>query len=145
MTLRLRSRFTLGLLFALVSCGSTFAQGDRARNMAAAGGFMLFVWLVVLAVYLYMSLAIKTIAEKTNTENAWLAWIPIANLILLLNIAKKPVWWIILLLIPLVNIVIAILVWIAVAEARQKPGWLGALMIVPLLNFFVPGYLAWSD
>ena len=35
--------------------------------------------------------------------------------------SKKPVWWIILLIIPLVNIVIAIILWMAIAEARNKP------------------------
>ena len=43
-----------------------------------------------LAAYLYMSLALQTIATKTNTANTWLAWIPIANLFLMLGIAKKP-------------------------------------------------------
>jgi hypothetical protein len=143
MTLRLGSRLAFGLTFVLLSSGAVLAQ-DR-RGAAAAGGVLMFLWLFVLAIYIYMALAVKTIADKTNTENSWLAWVPIANVILLLNIAKKPVWWIILFLIPLVNIVIAILVWIGVAEARQKPGWLGALMIVPVLNFIVPGYLAWAD
>jgi hypothetical protein len=48
-------------------------------------------------------------------------------------------------LIPLVNIVIFIILWMAVAEARGKPSWLGILLIVPLIGIFVPGYLAWSD
>jgi hypothetical protein len=63
----------------------------------------------------------------------------------MLNIAQKPVWWFILFLIPLVNIVIAIIVWMAIAEARHKPNWWGILMIVPVVNLIVPGYLAWSD
>jgi hypothetical protein len=86
-----------------------------------------------------------TIAAKTNTPNGWLAWIPIANIILMLNIARKPIWWIVLFLIPLVNIVMIILVWMGVAEARNKPSWWGILIIVPIVNLIVPGYLAWSD
>jgi Family of unknown function (DUF5684) len=88
---------------------------------------------------------LQTIADKTKTENSWLAWIPIANLVLMLNIAKKPMWWIILFLVPFVNIVIAIMVWMAVAEARGKPSWWGILTIVPIANLIVPGVLAWSD
>ena len=95
--------------------------------------------------YVYIALALQTIATKTNTGNAWLAWIPIVNLVLMLNIAKKPIWWFILLLIPLVNIVMIILVWMGIAEARNKPNWWGILMIVPVVNIIVPGYLAWSD
>jgi hypothetical protein len=44
-----------------------------------------------------------------------------------------------------VNIVIAILVWMGVAEARNKPNWWGILVIVPGIGIIVPGYLAWSD
>ena len=57
--------------------------------------------------------------------------------ILLLNIAKKPIWWFILFLIPLVNIIIAILVWMGVAEARNKPNWWGILLIVPVIGIIV--------
>ncbi|HUU13842.1 MAG TPA: DUF5684 domain-containing protein [Terriglobia bacterium] len=109
-------------------------------------GAMVGVMFLVFAVlYVYFSLALQTIAKKTNTENAWLAWIPIANVILMLNIAKKPLWWFILCLIPFVNIVITIIVWMAIAEARRKPGWWGILLIVPVVGLIVPGYLAWSD
>jgi hypothetical protein len=98
-----------------------------------------------IAIYVYIALALQTIAKKTGTENAWWAWIPILNIILILNVAKKPIWWIVLLIIPLVNIVVGIIVWMAVAEARNKPNWWGILMIVPVVGIIVPGYLAWSD
>jgi hypothetical protein len=44
-----------------------------------------------------------------------------------------------------INIVMIILVWMGVAEARNKPSWWGILIIVPIVNLIVPGYLAWSD
>jgi hypothetical protein len=131
------------LAVTLLSASGAFAQVNRSP--AAAGGSLLFLLVIGLAVYVYSALAMQTIAEKTNTENPWLAWIPIANLILLLNIAKKPIWWIVLCFIPLVNIIIFIMVWMAVAEARGKPGWVGVLLIVPVLGALMPGYLAWAD
>jgi hypothetical protein len=130
----------------LLSASGAFAQ--EYRSPAAnpmTGGTAVFFLLVGLAVYVYTALAVKTIAEKTSTENPWLAWIPIANIILLLNIAKKPIWWILLCFVPLVNIIIFIMVWMAVAEARGKPSWVGVLMIVPFVGAIVPGYLAWAD
>jgi hypothetical protein len=130
----------------LLSACTAFAQEDRPHaSPAVTGGILIFALLVGLVIYVYIALAVQTIAEKTNTENPWLAWIPIANFVLLLNIAKKPIWWIVLLLIPLVNIVIIILIWMGVAEARNKPGWWGVLMLVPVVSIIVPGYLAWSD
>jgi hypothetical protein len=134
------------LSVTLLSAVGAFAQEDRPHaTPAMAAGTFIFFLLFVAAVYVYVALAVKTIAEKTNTENPWLAWIPIANFVLLLNIAKKPIWWIVLLLIPLVNIIIVVLIWMAVAEARSKPSWWGVLMLVPGVSFVVPGYLAWSD
>jgi hypothetical protein len=134
------------LAVTLLSAIGAFAQEYRSpASPAMAGGTAVFFLLVGLAAYVYTALAVKTIAEKTNTENPWLAWIPIANLILLLNIARKPIWWIVLCLIPLVNIIIFVMVWMAVAEARSKPSWVGVLMIVPFVGAIVPGYLAWAD
>lgn len=102
-------------------------------------------WLVfVLAVYIYFAVCLMKIAKKTNTPNGWMAWIPVVNLILMIQIAKKPLWWIILFFIPLVNIVFSILVWMAICDVLGKPNWLGILMIVPVANVIVPGYLAFS-
>jgi len=115
------------------------------QALFASGMFLTFFLFCAAVAYVYVALAFQTIAQKTNTPNGWLAWIPIANIILMLNIAKKPVWWIILFLIPIVNIVIAVMAWMGVAEARNKPSWWGILAIVPVINLIVPGYLAWSD
>jgi hypothetical protein len=134
------------LLAVMISASVAWAQSSDGALPAALMGTMLMFFLVIgLAGYVYVALALQTIATKTNTENAWLAWIPIANIFLMLSIAKKPMWWFLLCLVPLVNIVILIMVWMAVAEARHKPNWWGILTIVPVANIVVPGYLAWSD
>jgi len=107
---------------------------------------ILIVYFVAIAVfYIYFAISLMKIAEKTDTENGWFAWIPILNVILMLQIAEKPLWWFILILIPLVNIVIIVLVWMAIAERRGKPSWWGIMMLVPIMNIITPGYLAFSD
>jgi hypothetical protein len=152
----MKVRFSLlslaGLRIALVAVLMSAAAGLAQSSDTGAGPFaaltgvmLLFVVVFGLAAYVYLALALQTIATKTGTANEWLAWIPIANLFLMLNVAKKPMWWFLLFLIPLVNLVMAIMVWMAVAEARGKPNWWGILMIVPLVNLVVPGYLAWAD
>lgn len=139
------------LILMLLPATLAFAQGDNSMPpgaggmLAALAGLMVFIWIFILACYVYGALALQTIAKKTNTENAWWAWIPIINLILMLNIAKKPIWWIVLCLIPLVNIIIIIVIWMGIAEARNKPSWWGILLIVPVVGVIVPGYLAWAD
>jgi hypothetical protein len=138
---------SLAALVSLLIPTMAWAQDDRpnAAVFAAMGAFLLVFLVIGLAAYVYISLALSTIAKKTNTENPWLAWIPIVNIVLMLNIAKKPIWWILLCFIPLVNIVILVIVWMAIAEARGKPNWWGILMLVPVVSLIVPGYLAWSD
>ena len=102
-------------------------------------------WLVfLLVIYIYFAICLLKIAKRTNTPNGWMAWIPLVNVILMLQIAKKPLWWIILFFIPIVNIVIGVLVWMGICDALGKPNWLGILSIVPVANIILPGYLAFS-
>jgi len=118
---------------------------NQAAAAGAMGAMMIVSVIIGIGCYVYISLALMTIANKTATPNAWMAWIPILNIILMLAIAKKPIWWIILFIVPLVNIVIMVLIWMAVAEARNKPSWWGVLMLVPVANLIVPALLAWTD
>jgi hypothetical protein len=130
-------------LFVVFAPAAALAQ-DNDVSTGFLAGLGLIPLLLFALVYVYVALALQTIATKTNTPNAWLAWIPILNLFLMVNIAQKPVWWIILFLIPLANIVVAILVWMAIAERRGKPSWWGIMVIVPVMNIIMPGYLAWA-
>lgn len=140
------TRLMAGVVTMLMLSGTAMAQRDTdAMSAALAGTFILFALGMGLVCYVYMALALQTIATKTGTPDGWLAWVPIGNAFLMLNIAKKPLWWFLLFLIPLVNIAILVVVWMAIAEARQKPNWWGILAIVPVANLIVPGMLAWVD
>lgn len=109
---------------------------------AGVGLFSILIWIVI---YVYFSYSFMVIANKTGTDGAWMAWVPIVQIYLLCKVGGKPGWWLILFFIPLVNIVFSIIVFMAVAEARGKPSWIGILMIVPFVNFIIPGYLAFTE
>lgn len=138
-----------GLCLLAVLCLATPASALALQDegMAAVGAVMfLFIFLFGLAAYLFFCYCLLLIAKKARiTENLWMAWIPILQIILMLNVARKPIWWIVLFLIPLVNIVIGVILWMAVAEARGKPSWWGILMILPVANLVALVYLAFSD
>jgi hypothetical protein len=148
---RRRSELTVVVLsllatLSLLAAVPVFADEPNGAAAAAVGVAMfLFFAVIAIGIYVYFALALQTIAKKTNTPDDWWAWVPILNAILMLNIAKKPVWWIILFLVPFVNLVIIIITFMAIAEARNKPSWWGILMIVPVVSLIVPGYLAWAD
>ena len=101
--------------------------------------------LASIGVSVWVALCRYIIAKKTNTDNAWLAWIPVGNVILACQIAGKPWWWVFLFLIPIANIVFAILVMWKICEARNKPGWLALLMLIPVANLIIFGILAFAD
>lgn len=118
------------------------AMAGAAATML--GGFLIFMVVLSVVFYVFYAVCFMKIAQKTNTPNAWFAWVPILNIVLMLQIAGKPLWWLLLLFIPFVNIVISILVYMEIAKAVGKPEWLGILMIVPVANLVVPAYLAFS-
>lgn len=150
-TLALRRSAWTSLSLALFGGLSLFlavpalADEPSGAQVAALGFFMIIMFVVFAAFYVYAALTLQAIAKRTNTENGWLAWIPIANVILMLNIAKKPIWWIVLCLIPLVNIVIVVIVWMEIAVACKKPNWWGILTLIPVVNLVIMGMLAWGD
>lgn len=125
-------------------------QGNMPPEAAAGAfafgaGIFLFVMIIVLIVYVIVALSLMRIAKRTNTPNAWFAWIPILNLILMLQIAKRPMWWLIFFLVPFVNIVGIVLqfvIWVDIAKLLGKQAWVGILAgLIPII--FVP-YLAFS-
>lgn len=97
------------------------------------------IWCVVVVVEIA---AIWTVFQKAGRPG-WAAIIPIYNLIVMLQVAGKPVWWILLFLIPLVNIVIGILMYAGIAKNFGK-GTGFALGLIFLGFIFFP-ILAWSD
>lgn len=122
-----------------------------ANPFAFFGGFAswerFFGWYFFFGImcYVYLALCLQFLAKKTNTADGWLAWIPIAQIFLMVNIAGKPWWWSFFMLIPGVNLVIAVILWMLIAEKRGQPNWLGLLILVPVIGIAIPGYLAFSD
>lgn len=98
-----------------------------------------------LVMYFAWSLALYMIAKRTGTPNAWFAWIPILNVVLMINVAGMSWINIIWLLIPCVNFFFSLYVWWKVAERCGKPGILGILMWIPLVNLLVAFYLAGGE
>jgi hypothetical protein len=94
------------------------------------------------AAYVYFAVTLSIIARKTATPDRWMAWIPILNIVLMCRIGRKPVWWIVLLLIPFVNLIVAVVLWMAIAQARGKSAALGILAVIPVLNMLLPLLLA---
>ncbi len=70
---------------------------------------MLFPILIGLALAIFVIVCEWIIYVKAG-KPGWAVLIPIYNFIVLLQIVGKPWWWLLLMLIPIVNIVLAIII-----------------------------------
>jgi hypothetical protein len=74
-------------------------------------------------------------------QPGWAVIVPIYNAVVVLKIVGRPLWWILLFLIPLVNIVIEIIVCIDFAKSFGKGTGFGigllllGFIFVPILGF----------
>ncbi len=102
-------------------------------------GGILFI-LIVIALSLFLIVSLWKVFVKAG-QPGWGIFIPIYNIYLLLMIAGKPGWWLILYLIPLVNLVIGILVSIDIAKNFGKDSAFGlglaflGFIFYPILAF----------
>ena len=117
------------------------ADAAAAALMAGLGSlFLLFVFLV----YLYFSLCLYLIAKKLNLSGTWMAWIPILQVFTFIACAGKSAWWVLLLLVPLVNFFVILYLWMCIADNLGKEKWFALLTLVPVVNLIYMGVLAFS-
>jgi len=107
-----------------------------------SGGFLLFM----LAVMVVMIAGMWKVFTKAG-QPGWAAIVPIYNLIVVLQIIGRPLWWIVLCLIPLVNIVITLLIMIDLAKSFGQGAGFGlgmfflGFIFVPVLGFGASRYV----
>src|SRR6516162_1257771 len=68
-------------------------------------------------------------------QPGWAAIIPIYNAVVLFRIAGKPAWWVLLLLVPLINVVILFMVYISLAKNFGKGAGFGVGLVLLTLSF----------
>ncbi|HJW93059.1 MAG TPA: DUF5684 domain-containing protein [Thermoanaerobaculia bacterium] len=126
---------TTSLLFLLFQSSET----PQVPSGLAAGLGMGIV-IVYLAVLLLLVASLWKVFVKAG-KPGWAAIVPIYNLFVLAEIAGKPSWWGLLMLIPFVGIIMFIIVCISLAERFGKSagfgvglGLLGPIFF-PILGF----------
>ena len=133
------------MLESLLTSVATSSLPTSAPNpmMALLSSGMGFGMMIVMMIIIGFPLA--KMAKEDGDEMSWMAFIPLSNLYTMVKLSGKEIWWIVLMLIPCVNIVAMIMVWWAIAEKKGKPGALAIGMLFPIVNLIVPYYLAFSD
>jgi len=101
--------------------------------------------LIFIFFYSIICFPLMRIAKIIKRKHVWLVWVPIAQIFYIAYIAKKPPWWGILFLIPVVNVILLLVLFIFILRELKKPYWLIIPVLVPGINIFVLWYLAISE
>ena len=91
------------------------------------------IWFIYLVIYVLVVAGWWMIFQKAG-EAGWKAIIPIWNILVLLRIVGREWWWIILMLIPIVNIVIWVIVSLDLAKSfgRGTGFGIGLFILSPI-------------
>ncbi|MBL7998590.1 MAG: hypothetical protein JNL32_08145 [Candidatus Kapabacteria bacterium] len=89
------------------------SQGLLAAMMGTMG-------LIYLVIFLFIGFCMFKIFQKAGREDAWAGFVPIYNLVVLLDIIGKPVWWLVMFFIPCVNLYFLIVAYIELGKRFGK-------------------------
>jgi hypothetical protein len=94
------------------------SPGEGAAGLIGAlfGGVFMLVALAVLVVVL---VSLWKIFEKAG-KPGWAGIVPIYNIIVLMEIVGRPLWWVVLMFVPCVSIVVGIILCIDLAKSFGK-------------------------
>ncbi|MDR9398694.1 MAG: DUF5684 domain-containing protein [Salibacter sp.] len=97
---------------------------------------LIVIYLVIIVLLIVSQWKIYSKANKPG----WACLIPIYNIIVLLEIIGKPWWWLLVLLIPIVNIVFAIWMTNLLSKSFGKSeGFTIGLLLLPIIFYPVLG------
>ena len=124
--------FTPARLFAQVEYSYSASSQGKAPGP--------LVWIFSLAFAILMIAACWKIFTKAG-QPGWAAIIPIYNWYVLCKIVGRPGWWVILLLIPLVDFIIGIILCIDLAKSFGKGIGFGiGLILLPIIFCPILGF-----
>ncbi|MCF8274465.1 MAG: signal peptidase I [Flavobacteriaceae bacterium] len=69
-------------------------------------------------------------------KQAWEAFIPVYNAVILMKIINRPWWWTILLFLPIVNLIMFAVIWVETARSFGKNSNIDTILAVATLGFY---------
>ena len=98
-----------------------FLAQETSDYSTTKGGLGPVFWICYFAVIVLLIAAIWKVFSKAG-QPGWAAIIPIYNIYVMCKVAGRPGWWLLLMLIPLVNVIIAIILNVDIAKNTLAKG-----------------------
>ena len=97
-------------------------------------------WICEIAFIVLMVAAMWRVFSKAG-QPGWAAIIPIYNVYVMCKVAGRPGWWLLLMLIPLVNFIIAIILSVDIAKRFGKGvGFAIGMILLPFIFWPILGF-----
>ncbi len=142
----MKSLLNLPLIAFCILLPSQFLLAQDTTDYTTSAGTSSVPGIIGLLVALLMIVAMWKIFVKAG-QPGWASIIPIYNLYVWCKIVGRPGWWIILMLIPFVNIIVGIVLCIDMAKSFGKGAGFGiglaflGIIFLPILGFGSAQYL----
>ena len=105
------------------------------ETAVAAGGISGIMMVVIIALSVFMLVSMWKIFTKAE-QPGWGVLVPIYNCYLMLKIAGKPGWWLLLMFVPIANLVVAILMYVGIANNFGKgAGYAIGMIFLPIIFY----------
>jgi Family of unknown function (DUF5684) len=129
---------------ALVTIMTSLLLDNDAAGAAASAGALAFggiMMIVGLAIAVVCIIGMWKVFEKSG-QPGWACIIPFYNVYILLKIAGRPGWWLLLIVIPLVNLVFLLLLSIDIAKSFGQSTVFGVVLIFLLggIGYIILGF-----
>lgn len=111
-----------------------YETGSSAATGALVGALAVY-YIFILAVYVFELICMWKVFKKAGRKG-WEAIIPIYNIIVMLQIAELPTWYIVLFLIPFANIYAVFKTYIELAHKFNKSSGFGVGLVFLTPIFF---------
>jgi hypothetical protein len=121
--------------------GTVMELGQVTTTYSTTSGMsagLLFVYFI--AIYILTALPFYLIFKKAGRDDAWAAFVPIYNFYVLLKVIGRPGWWLVLLIIPIVNFIILIIVYYDLSRSfGHGVGFTIGLIFLSIIFLFILG------
>jgi uncharacterized membrane protein YhaH (DUF805 family) len=127
----------VGFFGATTALFAAEAEEVSGGSIGIGESVLTLIYIAILVIFIIGTWKAFTKAGRPG----WAILIPIYNKIVMLQIAGRPIWWILLFFIPIVNLVVAIIVSIDIAKAFGKGTGFGiGIAFLPFIFFPILGY-----
>lgn len=115
-------------ILPLLSTATNTTEVDGAAMAVMTIGLGLFMLILLIATYVIVAVLLGRIFKKAGIDS-WKAWVPVYNTWLTLELGNQKGWWAIVTIIPFVNIVASVFLYIAMYQIGLKFGKNGAFVL----------------